>query len=152
MTARVTRNELAEHYKRLRLPGPGVDIRMLDIPSPPTLRSEERSVLAAWRKYLEYEESNPLAIDDDKAALTYRLINVYRKAVIQMRFYPEIWCVGLQGVCLVYLIVAIIGTLRISGHTKPNKMSIVKDLSEKLVWNLPCSLEAVSKPTPRHSY
>jgi len=95
MTARVTRNELAENCKRLRLPGPGVDVRLFDMPSPPTLRSEERSLLAAWRKYLEYEESNPLAIDDDRAALTYRLINVYRKAVIQMRFYPEIWCVGL---------------------------------------------------------
>jgi len=138
MTARVTRNELAEHYKRLRLSGPGVDIRMLDIPSPPTLRSEERSLLAAWRKYLEYEESNPLAIDDDKAALTYRLINVYRKAVIQMRFYPEIWCV-----CLLryqpcpFLMIATIGTSRIYGHTKPNRMSTARVLSGKLVWNPP---------------
>jgi hypothetical protein len=138
MTARVTRNELAEHYKRLRLPGHGVDTRVHDIPSPPTLRSDERSLLAAWRKYLEYEESNPLAIDDDKAALTYRLINVYRKAVIQMRFYPEIWCVGLlRDLPCPSLIVAITGTSRISGHTKPNRMSTARDLSGKLVWNPP---------------
>lgn len=136
MTARVTRNELVEQCKRLRLPGPGVDIRMLDIPSPPTLRSEERSLLAAWRKYLEYEESNPLAIDDDKAALTYRLINVYRKAVIQMRFYPEIWCVDLlRNLPCLSLILAIIGTSHISGHIKPNKMSTARDLLGKLVWN-----------------
>ena len=140
MTARVTRNELVEHFKRLRLPGPGVDIRMLDIPPPPTLRSEERSLLAAWRKYLEYEESNPLAIDDDKAALTYRLINVYRKAVMQMRFYPEIWCVGLlRNLSCPSLILAIIGTSHISGHTKPNKMSTAGALSGKLVWNPPHS-------------
>lgn len=140
MTARVTRNELVEQCKRLRLPGPGVDIRMLDIPSPPTLRSEERSLLAAWRKYLEYEESNPLAIDDDRAALTYRLINVYRKAVIQMRFYPEIWCVGLlRNLPFLSLIFAIIGTSHISGHIKLNKMSTARDLSGKLVWNPPRS-------------
>lgn len=136
MTARVTRNELAEHYKRLRLAGPGVDIRMLDIPSPPTLRSEERSLLAAWRKYLEYEESNPLAIDDDKAALTYRLISVYRKAVIQMRFYPEIWCVGLlRYLPCPPLNIVTIGTSRISGHTRLNKMNTARDLSGRLVWN-----------------
>ena len=141
MTARVTRNELVEHFKRLRLPGPGVDSRMLDIPPPPPiLRSEERSLLAAWRKYLGYEESNPLAIDDDKAALTYRLINVYRKAVIQMRFYPEIWCVVLlSNLPCLSLIIAIIGTSHISGHTKPNKMSTARDLSGKLVWNPPRS-------------
>ena len=136
MTARVTRNELVEHFKRLRLPGPGVDIRMLDIPPPPTLRSEERSLLAAWRKYLEYEESNPLAIDDDKAALTYRLINVYRKAVMQMRFYPEIWCVGiLRNLPRPPLIITITGTSHIYGHTKLNKMSTAEALSGKLVWN-----------------
>ena len=140
MTARVTRNELVEHFKRLRLPGPGVDIRMLDIPPPPTLRSEERSLLAAWRKYLEYEESNPLAIDDDKAALTYRLINVYRKAVMQMRFYPEIWWVGLlRHLPCPSLIITIIGTSHISGRTKLNKMSTAGALSEKLAWNPPHS-------------
>lgn len=94
MTARVTRNELAEHYKRLRLPSGPINLNApLELPVPPAMRVEDRSLLAAWRKYLEFEESNPLDIDEDKANLTWRLINVYRKAVIQMRFFPEVWYV-----------------------------------------------------------
>jgi len=62
----------------------------LDLPAPPILRSEERSLLASWRKYLEFEESNPLDIDE-KSMLNARIMAIYRKAAIKMRFYPEIW-------------------------------------------------------------
>lgn len=94
MTARTKKTELAEHHKRIKLsnkPLYGSDQRQpLDLPSPPVLRSEERSLLASWRKYLEFEESNPLDIDE-KAMLNARILSIYRKAVIRMRFYPEVW-------------------------------------------------------------
>ncbi|CAG8606746.1 570_t:CDS:2, partial [Acaulospora colombiana] len=62
----------------------------LELQAPPVLRSEERSLLASWRKYLEFEESNPLDIQE-KSMLNARLLAIYRKATIYMRFYPEIW-------------------------------------------------------------
>ena len=43
---------------------------------------------------MKWEESNPLEIEDkDKAMMIARLQNVYKKAVIRMRYYTEIWYV-----------------------------------------------------------
>lgn len=48
--------------------------------------------MGAWRNYLKWEESNPLELEEkDKAILITRIQGVYRKAVIRMRFYSEIW-------------------------------------------------------------
>ncbi|KAF8972103.1 hypothetical protein BDZ97DRAFT_1783153 [Flammula alnicola] len=45
-----------------------------------------------WKAYLKWEESNPLEIEEkDKATLITRIQGVYRKAVIRMRYYTEIW-------------------------------------------------------------
>lgn len=92
MTARVKKNELIEHHKRIELHiSPQLHQRAsLDLPTPPQLTSKDRSRLASWRKYLEFEEENPLDIEE-KPQLTARLLAVYRKAVIRMRFFPEIW-------------------------------------------------------------
>jgi cleavage stimulation factor subunit 3 len=92
MTARTKKTELAEHHKRIHLPHGFVYTHRapLELPAPPVLRSEERSLLASWRKYLEFEESNPLDIQE-KSMLNARLLAIYRKATIYMRFYPEIW-------------------------------------------------------------
>jgi cleavage stimulation factor subunit 3 len=92
MTARTKKTELAEHHRRIRLYQPLVygERVSLELPSPPIMRSEERSLLASWRKYLEFEESNPLEIDE-KSMLNARILAIYRKAVIKMRFYPEVW-------------------------------------------------------------
>ncbi|KIM32651.1 hypothetical protein M408DRAFT_62773 [Serendipita vermifera MAFF 305830] len=92
MTARTKKTELAEHHKRIRLYPSMIhgERAALDLPVPPVMRSEERSLLAAWRKYLEFEESNPLEIEE-KSMLNARILAIYRKAVIKMRFYPEVW-------------------------------------------------------------
>ncbi|KAG8785345.1 mRNA 3'-end-processing protein rna14 [Serendipita sp. 397] len=92
MTARMKKTELAEHHKRIGLFHPPVyDHKApIELPIPPVLRSEERALLANWRKYLEFEESNPLGIEE-KSMLAARIMAVYRKGVIKMRFYPEIW-------------------------------------------------------------
>lgn len=50
--------------------------------------------MGAWKTYLRWEESNPLEIEDkDKMVLISRVQSVYRKAMIRMRFFSEIWYV-----------------------------------------------------------
>lgn len=64
------------------------------LPPLPTFNASERTLVGKWKAYLKWEESNPLEIEEkDKAVLIARLQNVYRKAVIRMRYYTEIWCV-----------------------------------------------------------
>jgi cleavage stimulation factor subunit 3 len=46
---------------------------------------------------LRWEESNPLEIDDqDRNTFVTRVQGVYRKAVIRMRFFGEIWWVEIS--------------------------------------------------------
>jgi cleavage stimulation factor subunit 3 len=92
MTARTKKTELAEYHRRIRLSQTHTyeSRAPFDLPTPPILGPEERSILASWRKYLEFEESNPLEIAE-KSMLNARVMAIYRKAVIRMRFYPEIW-------------------------------------------------------------
>ena len=53
----------------------------------------DRKVIEAWRKYLKWEEGNPLQLEDQNALHT-RVMFSYRKAIVDLRFYPEIWCVA----------------------------------------------------------
>ncbi|KAG5223273.1 mRNA 3'-end-processing protein [Salix suchowensis] len=54
--------------------------------------SRHRALVGAWKAYLKWEGSNPLAIKEkDKVSLITRIQSVYRKAVIRMRYYSEIW-------------------------------------------------------------
>lgn len=50
----------------------------------------DRHHVESWKKYLRWEESNPLQIEDVQA-LQLRILMAYRKAAMHMRFYPEIW-------------------------------------------------------------
>ena len=43
-----------------------------------------------WRKYVTYEEGNPLDIEEPMA-LQMRVAFGYKKAVASLRFYSEIW-------------------------------------------------------------
>ncbi|KAJ7755187.1 Suf-domain-containing protein [Mycena metata] len=62
------------------------------LPAPATFSGQERQLIARWKAYLKWEEGNPLAIEEkDNALLISRIQMVYRKAVIRMRYYPEIW-------------------------------------------------------------
>ena len=74
-------------------PPPGVPGRPnLNLPPPPTFNAQERALVGAWKSYLKWEESNPLELEDkDKNTLISRIQGVYRKAVIRMRFFGEIW-------------------------------------------------------------
>ena len=46
--------------------------------------------LDLWRRYLAYEQANPLAIEDP-ALLANRVAFAFKQAIAQMRFYPEVW-------------------------------------------------------------
>ncbi|KAJ2081085.1 mRNA 3'-end-processing protein rna14 [Coemansia sp. RSA 988] len=60
------------------------------LPQPPGWTPREVEHLDAWKKYLEWEVSNPLRLND-AAALQQRVTHVYDLACMDLRFYPEIW-------------------------------------------------------------
>ena len=64
------------------------------LPALPRFTAGERSLVGLWKAYLKWEESNPLEIEEkDRSALVARVQGVYRRALIRMRFYSEIWYV-----------------------------------------------------------
>ena len=68
----------------------------LVLPRVPTFSQSERALVGAWKAYLKWEESNPLELEDkDRTVLVQRVQAVYRKAVIRMRYFAEIWLVKL---------------------------------------------------------
>jgi cleavage stimulation factor subunit 3 len=60
------------------------------IPRPPTWSPTERLELEAWKNWIEWEKSNPLLLDNENV-LYSRIIYAYRQAIMNLRFYPEIW-------------------------------------------------------------
>ncbi|KAI5120731.1 hypothetical protein M0805_006437 [Coniferiporia weirii] len=92
MQARSKLRELRRHLGPLLPPAVAANGKRapLNLPHKPTYSQEDRTLVGAWKSYLKWEESNPLEIED-KAALTTRLQGVYRKAVVRMRFFSEIW-------------------------------------------------------------
>lgn len=96
MQARTVLNTLQEHLTILFPPPPPSKSSRPPIwlPRPPTFNAGDRALVSRWRQYLKWEESNPLKLDDkDKGNLHARLQGVYKKAVVRMRFFSEIWCV-----------------------------------------------------------
>ncbi|KAJ7226640.1 hypothetical protein B0H12DRAFT_1148987 [Mycena haematopus] len=64
----------------------------ISLPAPATFSAQERQLIGRWKAYLKWEEGNPLEIEEkDRATFISRVEKVYRKAVIRMRYYPEIW-------------------------------------------------------------
>jgi cleavage stimulation factor subunit 3 len=72
------------------------------IPRPPLWQPKDRLEVIAhsarltykldmWKAWIEWEKSNPLLLESDEAIYT-RVIYAYKQAVMNMRFYPEIWC------------------------------------------------------------
>ncbi|KAI0052667.1 Suf-domain-containing protein [Auriscalpium vulgare] len=94
MQARTVLRQLQRHLGPLFPPAsPSNATRpSFHFPPLPTFNSAERTLVGAWKNYLRWEESNPLEIEDkDKATFISRVQGVYRKAVIRMRFFGEIW-------------------------------------------------------------
>lgn len=101
MTARSALKEMQGMTSNLhRPPLPRVPVwaqsaaALLQAPSAnAALAARERGYADAWKLYLQWEESNPLELEDLQT-LHSRVLMAYRKATMHMRFYPEIWCVG----------------------------------------------------------
>lgn len=55
-------------------------------------RIEDHRHLEQWKAYLQWEEKNPLEIQE-KPVLNARIQHAYRQAQMHMRFYCEIWFV-----------------------------------------------------------
>lgn len=81
MTARKVLRELRAQFNDLSEP---------DLPERPDWAAGDRAMLEQWRKYLLYEESNPLDIEE-ASMLQQRIGFAYKKAVASLRFFPEIW-------------------------------------------------------------
>jgi cleavage stimulation factor subunit 3 len=84
MTARSVLQDLKKHLEPLR---------PVEIPPRPLRNEQDRALVVNWRKYLKWEESNPLDIED-APVLQSRIGYAYRKCLTQMRFYPEMWYVA----------------------------------------------------------
>jgi cleavage stimulation factor subunit 3 len=94
MQARTVLRQLQRHLGPLFPPPPpsSPSRPYLYLPLKPTFNAAERALVGAWKSYLRWEESNPLEIDDqDRNTFVTRVQGVYRKAVIRMRFFGEIW-------------------------------------------------------------
>ncbi|KAJ6447973.1 Suf-domain-containing protein [Mycena vitilis] len=88
MQARTVLRQLSIHFNGL---GSSAQAGIF-LPSPATFSEQERQLIGRWKVYLEWEEGNPLEIEDkDRNVLTGRIEKAYRRAVIRMRYYPEIW-------------------------------------------------------------
>lgn len=59
-------------------------------PRPNWARQSDHDIVDGWKRYLAWEEDNPLQLDD-VTALQQRITYAYRKAIAELRFYPEIW-------------------------------------------------------------
>lgn len=89
MQARTVYRQLTNHLSSLYTVQPHQDIYL---PSLPKFDAVERQLVGKWKTYLKWEEGNPLEIEEkDKATLLARIMGVYRKATIRMRYYTEIW-------------------------------------------------------------
>ena len=71
------------------------------IPKPPTwsparttrgifVRHQANLQLDTWKTWIEWEKTNPLLQENENAVYT-RVIYAYKQAMMNMRFYPEIW-------------------------------------------------------------
>jgi len=95
MQARAVLRGMDKHMKILFPPQPSHNGQPpLVLPRVPTFSQSERALVGAWKAYLKWEENNPLELDEkDKVVLIQRVQAVYRKSVIRMRYFAEIWSV-----------------------------------------------------------
>lgn len=85
MTARSTLKEL-----RTKRP-PSAAVFPPPLPLRPTWTDHDRTLVAAWKAYIDWEMTNPLELDLDEEVQA-RVGYVLRKTVGgECRFFPEIW-------------------------------------------------------------
>ncbi|KIJ33188.1 hypothetical protein M422DRAFT_183517 [Sphaerobolus stellatus SS14] len=94
MTAKEALKQLRMHLGILFPPPPNFassERKPFYLPEPTSPNNDiQRSLAKSWRTYLQWEEKNPLDIED-KVTFNARMLQTYKKAVIRMRFNPETW-------------------------------------------------------------
>ncbi|KAG0063650.1 mRNA 3'-end-processing protein rna14 [Linnemannia elongata] len=75
-------------WKELRKLTDGINRNLL--PRPVKWTERELHQLEQWKRYIRWEQSNPLNFEDT-SALSARVAWTYKQALLSMRFYPEIW-------------------------------------------------------------
>ncbi|KAI9031293.1 hypothetical protein DFJ74DRAFT_655243 [Hyaloraphidium curvatum] len=84
MLARSAQREL-----RIRLES--LDIAQKNwLAKPPTWSEKECQILMTWKRYIEWERSNPMKLDD-KSGLANRVVYAYKRALLMLRMFPELW-------------------------------------------------------------
>lgn len=80
------------HETLMRYPTEVGDPRRLWLPRPLRFGKADRTLVKEWKFYLRWEESDSLGFGNEhRVAFINRVNNAYRKAVVSMRFFPEIW-------------------------------------------------------------
>jgi cleavage stimulation factor subunit 3 len=59
-----------------------------DLPVPPTWTDVDQERVHAWRRYIEWEKTDPLKLEDGGYA---RVAFAYKVALLQLRHYPQVW-------------------------------------------------------------
>ncbi|KAJ3294465.1 mRNA 3'-end-processing protein rna14 [Blyttiomyces sp. JEL0837] len=57
---------------------------------PPLWTDRDYAMLDCWKKYISWEKSNPLHIED-KGAIASRVMYAFKSCLLMMRYFPEIW-------------------------------------------------------------
>ncbi|KAJ1954101.1 mRNA 3'-end-processing protein rna14, partial [Dispira parvispora] len=87
MTARTAYREMRTMFDEINaLYSPG------SLPAPPTWSDDEIAYLDKWKKYIRWEKGNPLQLDG--SALEQRVAHAYRRAIVALWLYPEVWVEG----------------------------------------------------------
>jgi cleavage stimulation factor subunit 3 len=77
---------------------PGVNPVVHDLPAPPVFLETERTVRNNAVKYLLWEQKNPLELELNseigKREYVNRMKGVYRRAIVKLRFFSEVWWAG----------------------------------------------------------
>jgi cleavage stimulation factor subunit 3 len=94
MQARQVLRQLQRYTQPLLPPVAAPGRPSIALPAQPTFDQADRALVGAWKTYLKWEESNPLELEEkDRPTLVSRVQSVYRKALVRMRFFGEIWWV-----------------------------------------------------------
>ncbi|KXS17978.1 Suf-domain-containing protein [Gonapodya prolifera JEL478] len=65
-------------------------IQKLWFPKPPQWSEKELQMVDAWRKYIAWERTDPIKLGD-KMTVASRVIYAYKRCLLMLRNYPQIW-------------------------------------------------------------
>ncbi|KAJ8094995.1 mRNA 3'-end-processing protein rna14 [Marasmius tenuissimus] len=109
------------------------EIPDLFLPMKPSFSAQERQMVGKWKAYLKWEEGNPLELEaKDKGTLISRVQSAYRKAIIKMRFYPEIWFMAYNWMTSVGKSDEAFATLKAGLEANPDSYVLTFELAEAL--------------------